>query len=227
MDGFMFIGDDQPPPQTTSQSNGPPKKFGQKWTKQEENKVIEGIKDDKSIDEIAEAHNRSYGSILARLKKIAYDLHRKGTSIDLIKKKTSLDTNIIKKSIAEFDQKYGNGPSKFSKNNNNGVSQNDNTSVLKELDQLKKQVKSMDAKIDKLLGLLDTSGKILNVWYDENLRPKTKKDKASDKLVDVKANLDSWCKDNGGEQFTDQQVIDFLVDKGHRVNTKVMGIKIK
>ena len=69
-----------------------PSNFGQKWSDDEEKLFLEELNIDMDMHLIAANHNRTYGSIDARRKEIAYKMHLKDINIKEIIQKTKLET---------------------------------------------------------------------------------------------------------------------------------------
>lgn len=78
---------------------------GHRWDLEEENKLLNLIKEKKNIEYIADSHKRTTGAIKARLKYIAVKLFNDDENIDKIKTITNLSENIILESIEKFKSK--------------------------------------------------------------------------------------------------------------------------
>ena len=70
-------------------------RLGIYWSKEEENNLLHLIKINYSINEIVDIHKRSEGGIIARLKKIAYQLFKDGKTFEEIKQITTIDKEIV------------------------------------------------------------------------------------------------------------------------------------
>jgi hypothetical protein len=68
-----------------------PNNCGTKWTPLEEQQLLNEIEQAKSINDIANLHQRTNGAISSRLRLIAYNFYQTGLSIDEIIQKTKLD----------------------------------------------------------------------------------------------------------------------------------------
>lgn len=80
-------------------------RYGHPWNLEEENKLLNLIKEKKNIEYIADSHKRTTGAIKARLKYIAVKLFNDDENIDKIKTITNLSENIILESIEKFKSK--------------------------------------------------------------------------------------------------------------------------
>lgn len=80
-------------------------RYGHPWDLEEENKLLNLIKEKKNIEYIADSHKRTTGAIKARLKYIAVKLFNDDENIDKIKTITNLSENIILESIEKFKSK--------------------------------------------------------------------------------------------------------------------------
>ena len=78
---------------------------GHRWNLEEENKLLNLIKEKKNIEYIADSHKRTTGAIKARLKYIAVKLFNDDENIDKIKTITNLSENVILESIEKFKSK--------------------------------------------------------------------------------------------------------------------------
>ncbi len=79
--------------------NGPAR-HGAPWLADEEEKLLELIKNNKNIHEITEEHERTLGSIRSKLKYIGIKMYEKGETIDsIIKKLKFIDKEDLEKFI--------------------------------------------------------------------------------------------------------------------------------
>ena len=76
-----------------------PSNTGQKWTEDEEIRLLEELNKNMDIITIAEIHNRTPGGINARRKEIAYKMYLQGITMEKIIKKTKLDKSQISDTI--------------------------------------------------------------------------------------------------------------------------------
>ena len=82
-----------------------PTKLGEKWTIEEENKLLQELNDNINIKDIAESHKRTLGGIIGRQKTIAYRMYLTGATEDEIIKITKLSNEQISKTIAKKSDK--------------------------------------------------------------------------------------------------------------------------
>lgn len=76
-----------------------PSRMGQAWSADEENRLLESIKRNTQIKQIAIQHERTPGGIASRLRAIAFNLHKAGTSIEEIQTITGLTLEIVEDAI--------------------------------------------------------------------------------------------------------------------------------
>lgn len=82
-----------------------PERMGFPWDYDEEYKVLQSVRENKTIEEIAHEHQRTYGSIFAKLKGFAFDYHNENKTIDQIKLYTGLSESVIRDVISEKNSK--------------------------------------------------------------------------------------------------------------------------
>ena len=75
---------------------------GKKWEDNEVLKLLTSIQKKKSFMQIAEEHQRTVGAITSHLKKMAYEYHEEGRSIEQIMKFTGLNQEEIDDSIKRY-----------------------------------------------------------------------------------------------------------------------------
>jgi hypothetical protein len=76
-----------------------PSNFGQKWTDEEENTLLQELDKNINIELIAQIHNRTIGGIIGKQRTIAYNMYVKKVSIEDIIIKTKLDKEQIMETI--------------------------------------------------------------------------------------------------------------------------------
>ena len=76
-----------------------PSNYGQKWTDEEENTLLQELDKNINIEIIAQTHNRTIGGIRGRQRTIAYNMYVKDASIEEIIIKTKLDKEQILETI--------------------------------------------------------------------------------------------------------------------------------
>ena len=78
--------------------------MGKKWTPEEENMLIQRLQENMTIKYIATVHQRTTGSITARRKQIAYNMHQEQSSIQDIIDITKLTEKQILETIRKMDE---------------------------------------------------------------------------------------------------------------------------
>ena len=81
-----------------------PSNMGKKWTPEEENMLIQRLQENMTIKYIANVHQRTTGSITARRKQIAYNMHQEQSSIQDIIDITKLTEKQILETIRKMDE---------------------------------------------------------------------------------------------------------------------------
>ena len=82
-----------------------PGRMGFPWKHEEEYKLLQSIREKKTIEEIAQEHQRTFGSIFAKLKGFAFDYYNENKTIDQIKLYTGLSESEIQDIISEKTSK--------------------------------------------------------------------------------------------------------------------------
>jgi len=72
---------------------------GKPWLDNETRKLLQNIKNKKSVNEIAAEHGRTTGGITSRLRQLASDYNDEGRSIEDIQKFTGLTKEVIEHAI--------------------------------------------------------------------------------------------------------------------------------
>jgi predicted DNA-binding protein YlxM (UPF0122 family) len=119
-----------------------PSRLGAPWDEAECKKLLQLIKSEKSIEDVAKEHNRTPGAISARLRHLAAEYYEKDYSIDDIEELTGLSRDIIGEAIARHSSAK---EKPKSKKKTSSVSTNNE--VVKVLNDIK-------SSIDKLIKLL-------------------------------------------------------------------------
>jgi hypothetical protein len=119
---------------------------GQKWSEEEEQKLLEELNKNMNIELIAKMHNRTIGGIKARCKEIAYKLHINNMSIEEIILKTKLDED----QIIETIKKRQNNPKKCK-----SVTEiKTQFSIESEIDEMKNDIKELKNTINELVEMM-------------------------------------------------------------------------
>ena len=130
---------------------------GCKWTKQEDEQLLNEIKSNMDFDDIARIHKRSELGIKKRIEIIAYDMYFDEIPIDDIISKTKISkeqiSNIVKEKQQKYEKKSGTCDKKQKKvNNNNLVNNNIETDIV----EIKKQLENINSNIENLFNLFQT-----------------------------------------------------------------------
>jgi len=123
-------------------------RYGHPWDLEEENKLLNLIKEKKNIEYIADSHKRTTGAIKARLKYIAVKLFNDDENIDKIKTITNLSENIILESIEKFKSK------KLQSKENVTLYQNRIIELLEDKLKLEKELNDLKIENYKLKNLV-------------------------------------------------------------------------
>jgi len=123
-------------------------RYGHPWDLEEENKLLNLIKQKKNIEYIADSHKRTTGAIKARLKYIAVKLFNDDENIDKIKIITNLSENIILESIEKFKSK------KLQSKENVTLYQNRIIELLEDKLKLEKELNDLKIENYKLKNLV-------------------------------------------------------------------------
>jgi hypothetical protein len=123
-------------------------RYGHPWNLEEENKLLNLIKEKKNIEYIADSHKRTTGAIKARLKYIAVKLFNDDENIDKIKTITNLSENIILESIEKFKSK------KLQSKENVTLYQNRIIELLEDKLKLEKELNDLKIENYKLKNLV-------------------------------------------------------------------------
>jgi predicted nucleic acid-binding Zn-ribbon protein len=123
-----------------------PSNMGCKWTDAEEQELLDNIKNNIGIEEIAKKHSRTKGAITARLEVIAIRLYNDNMfDIEHIEDLTGLSEKTIKDAI----DKKGKNERKFPTYNNDSEIIN----LKKDLQKCNEEIRELKANVKKLLEL--------------------------------------------------------------------------
>jgi poly(A) polymerase Pap1 len=123
-------------------------RYGHPWDLEEENKLLNLIKEKKNIEYIADSHKRTTGAIKVRLKYIAVKLFNDNENIDKIKTITNLSEDVILKSIEKFKNK------KLQSKENVTLYQNRIIELLEDKLKLEKELNDLKIENYKLKNLV-------------------------------------------------------------------------
>jgi hypothetical protein len=125
-----------------------PSNMGCKWTDAEEQTLLENIKHNIGIEEIAKKHSRTKGAITARLEVIAMRMYNQNIfDIEHIENLTGLSERTIKDAI----DKKGKNEIKFPKNNKEKDNEIINLKI--DLQKCNEEIRELKANVKKLLEL--------------------------------------------------------------------------
>jgi hypothetical protein len=82
----------------------------QPWSEIEDEILLEELSDNKSINEIAHNHKRTYGAINMRIGRIAYQLVLDNENIDIVMKKTKLTPKQLYATINKYSKSSNHNP---------------------------------------------------------------------------------------------------------------------
>jgi hypothetical protein len=83
--------------------NEKPSNFMVRWTTEEENLLLQELKDNIGIEEIAKSHKRTLGGIIGRQKTVAYKMYLDEVTDEDILSITKLSEGQFRESIAKYD----------------------------------------------------------------------------------------------------------------------------
>jgi hypothetical protein len=142
-----------------------PTSFGSKWTDNEEKQLLVEIARNIDTQIIAENHGRTLGGINSRIREIAYKMHFSNFTIDKIIEATKLTKEQINE-IVERRERYKQEKKERNANNtsNNTINKNTTEHILHikqhnyddDICKIKKQLNTIENKLDRLFDLLKT-----------------------------------------------------------------------
>lgn len=116
-------------------------KKGKKWSEEEENKMINLLKENKTVEECSNDHGRTLGAIVSRIEYIIYKMitieNKSIDELDYLKKHTD-------KNISEIIKKYENNLKKDKINTNKNNFEERILNELKEIKDILKQIANKD-----------------------------------------------------------------------------------
>ena len=122
-----------------------------KWTDDLDNEIIENINLNLTVSEIAERMGRSNGSISARIRRIAYNLHTKNMSNDDICKKMKISTEYLQEILDMYKTiKEKKTEKQVEKPIKRSIEKNTDKSCKYSIDDVMKILFILDNKIDNI-----------------------------------------------------------------------------
>ena len=181
--------------------NGPtPNKHGKKWSKEEDNQLLQDLKSDITLDDISKKHERTLSSIKLRMEKHAVDMYKDKVDIKQIEKLTRLKN--IEKLASKYEMKDVEKKSvkTIVKKKVKSGDKTDLRTLLEEIKNL--QIELVDKfkefrKFDKL-GLFDEIEKDENVEEKNDDVEETKGELITEKKVKIDISVisvDGCCND--------------------------------
>lgn len=143
------------------------KNYGAPWTKEEEDKLLQEINENKTVDQISKDHKRSVGGILGKISTIAKKMHDNGKSRQDIEKTLKLlNKDMLNKALFQNKEKQ-NGEVKKKKIENLLTSINEIKSTLNLLVEL--ELKRNNMKRDDFAKSVENDMKKYNKSNEEIL----------------------------------------------------------
>ena len=129
-----------------------PTNFGQKWTDEEENTLLQELDKNINIEIIAQTHKRTIGGIRGKQQTIAYNMYVKKASIEEIIIKTKLDKEQIMETITrkENSQKK----TKKTKITQEPKIETKKVSLENEIIEMRSEIKELKNTIKELVGMM-------------------------------------------------------------------------
>lgn len=114
-----------------------PSNFMVRWTTEEDNLLLQELKDNIGIEEIAKLHNRTLGGIIGRQKTISYKMYLNAMTEEDILSITKLSEGQFRESIAKNDAR-----AKMKANNKNVIANYIPNQVIQEsaLEEMKNEI---------------------------------------------------------------------------------------
>lgn len=120
-------------------------RVGVRWLREEEDKLLDELANGMSTTAIASIHKRHVGGIICRIRKIAYDMHRRGNDIQTIIKATKLTEQEVKEAI------------EIETNKNKDTNTNANASIKVIADQLIEINKTLKDMLEMMRSNISTN----------------------------------------------------------------------
>ena len=132
-----------------------PSNMGQKWTDDEEQKLLDELNNDTDIEIIAQNHSRTIGGIMSRCREIAYKMYIKNISIEEIIRKTKLDYASIKQTIEK--RQNINSKKITNKELDNvliSINKSDYTYLQNDVNNIKNDIKQIKTTLSELVDMM-------------------------------------------------------------------------
>lgn len=122
-----------------------PSNFGERWTTDEENLLLDELEKNIEVNEIAKSHNRTIGGIRGRQQTIAYEMHRDGRTEEDIERITKISIEQLHEIIAKKEAK--------TKKKKETI-ESDTSVVLSTLEEMKKEIKDLKNTVKELVEMM-------------------------------------------------------------------------
>ena len=133
-----------------------PSNFGERWTTDEENLLLDELEKNIEVNEIAKSHNRTIGGIRGRQQTIAYEMHRDGRTEEDIERITKISIEQLHEIIAKKDAKTKKKDTDTVSNNKKKKEtiESDTSVVLSTLEEMKKEIKDLRNTVKELVEMM-------------------------------------------------------------------------
>lgn len=128
-----------------------PSNFMVRWTTEEDNLLLQELKDNIGIEEIAKLHNRTLGGIIGRQKTISYKMYLNAMTEEDILSITKLSEGQFRESIAKNDAR-----AKMKANNKNVIANYIPNQVIQEsaLEEMKNEIIGLKNTVKELVEMM-------------------------------------------------------------------------
>lgn len=129
-----------------------PSNFGERWTTDEENLLLDELEKNIEVNEIAKSHNRTIGGIRGRQQTIAYDMHRYGRTEEDIERITKISIEQLHEIIAK---KEANAKTKNTDTDSKKKKETiESSDVLSTLEEMKKEIRDLKNTVKELVDMM-------------------------------------------------------------------------
>ena len=137
-----------------------PKRIGERWTKEEENRLIKQLKRGIDVRIIAANHERTKCAINARIKEIVYKMYVSGKKTEQIQQLLNMDCNLVTNYIQKHNEKIN----KTIQDNSINIYKHQcqatfESNVMKELGNIKEQISELSKLIHAIYEFEDVDDK--------------------------------------------------------------------
>lgn len=129
-----------------------PSNFGERWTIDEENLLLDELEKNIEVNEIAKSHNRTIGGIRGRQRTIAYEMYCDGRTEEDIERITKINIEQLHEIIAKKEAKTKTkNTDTDSKKKKETIESSD---VLSTLEEMKKEIKDIKNTVKVLVEMM-------------------------------------------------------------------------